>query len=200
MSSDQLNITNTAAKMENKDNGGTTDPSATNKKPYRSRADSSSDEEASLLKSPRRRSAPITAKNDSKFLSSTPVPGNKARIERFKTAPPATDDYLLYDATVETTLRFAQARLASPRTSNDGLARMPNTPKSRVNDYDDPFLDPLGPSWSYSISAPRSSMKPDANSEKVDGEKKKKRRSTAARRENIMADNEERMRCMRKFI
>jgi len=187
--------------MENKIGSEIADRSTTGKTRYRSRADSSSDEETSLLISPRKGSVPTTAKNDLELgpLTHT-TPRNKARVERFKTPPPRSDDNLPYDATVETTLRFAQARLASPRTSNDDLTRTPSTPRVKVSDYDDPFLDSSGPSWSYSVPAPRSSPKPDTNSKKGDAEKKKKRLSTAEMREKIMADSEERMRCMRKFI
>lgn len=196
-----MNITSAAAKMENEIGGEIADRSATGKNQYRSRADSSSDEETPLLISTRRGSAPMTAKNDSKLVPFTHItPLNKPKIEGFKTPPPPSEDNVPYDATVETTLRFAQARLTSPRTSNNGLARIPSTPRVKVSDHDDPFLDSPGPSWSYSVPAPRSSTKPDTNSKKGDGEKKKKRPSTVERREKIVADSEQRMRCMRKFI
>jgi len=68
----------------------------------------------------------------------------------------------------------------------------------KVNGLEDPFVDPPGPSWSYLFPAPQSSMKLNIREEKV--AKKKKHLSTLEMREEIAANDVERMRCVRKFL
>lgn len=192
-----------ATKVEGRCSDGHAKCSATKDSYYRTRAGSCSDEESPLLTNLRRGSVPITSEFNSKAQRSTPSPSHNSRMERFKTPSPPSNEELPYDATTETTLRFAQARLASPRSSRNGITQIPSAPRIKVSDPDDPFIDSPGAGWSYTVSVPSSSiisksgLKQDKGEEK---EVKKKRLSTAEMRDKIAAESEERMRCMRKFI
>ena len=173
----------------------------------RTRADSSSDEDSPLLTSFRRGSAPAPSTPDRQAEPSTPPPQNSTRIERFTSSPaPAAED-LRYDATAETTLRFAQARLVSPSSSSSGITCIPYIPRIKVSGIGDPFIDSPHTSSSYISLTPRTIKKPNSDAqqdssqmERKSNDEKRKPLSTAEIRAKIVADSEERKRCMRKVL
>jgi len=185
--------------MQSKHHVGDAGCPATDNACCRARADSTSEEETTLLTPIRRGSAPVFSKSDSQSKASTCIPLSRARIRQSIIPLALSDDHLQYDATVETILRFAHAVLASPRASESSLSRIPSTPRIKVTDYDDPVANstPLSHlrSSGTSCSNPRSS-----STQRKESKKGRKRLSTAEMREQFAAESKERTRCMRRFL
>ena len=108
-----------------------------------------------------------------------------------------SDNFLPYDGTIETTLRFVQARLASPRISHNSLPGASIIPVIKVSDFDN-SLDKT------QITSPPSSdmtgLDRYMRRESQSGAKQKSKSSSKEWKDSIIREGAERRRAMRRFL